>query len=67
MNILRTIPLVAIALGAAACASPQKYSMQVDPKGHACAAVGFAPGGNRFGQCVADLDSNIAQSHPDHD
>jgi hypothetical protein len=67
MNILRTIPLVAIALGAAACASPDVHSMRGDPARHACAAVGFAPGGDRFGQCVADLDSNIAQSHPDHD
>ena len=61
MIITRLVPLTALALSLAACASPGQQTALLEQERRACAVTGFDPGGPQFDQCVGNLDESITE------
>jgi hypothetical protein len=58
---IRVMILLLATMSLAACASPRRYTAQLEQDRQACAAVGFEPGDGEFDQCVRNLGASIAE------
>ena len=63
MNSLRILPLAAILLCAAACASGQGQVQLAQQERRSCAELGLDPGSAAFGSCVGNLDATMFEQN----
>lgn len=63
MNLSRIIPMSALLLLGAACASPGQQAIQLAQERHSCAELGIDPGSEAFGQCVGNLDATMFEAN----
>jgi hypothetical protein len=62
MKLSRIIPISALLLLAAACATPGQ-NFQIAQERHSCAELGIDPGSPDFASCVSNLDASIAEAN----
>ena len=59
MMMIRVMILLVATMSLAACASPGRFTAQLEQDRQACAAVGFEPGDGEFDQCVGNLGASL--------
>jgi hypothetical protein len=62
MKLSRIIPISALLLLTAACASPGQ-NVQIAQERHSCAELGIDPGSQDFASCVANLDATMFEAN----
>ena len=63
MKFSRIVPVSALLLLTAACASPSANTVQLAQERHSCAELGIDPGSEAFGQCVGNLDASMFEAN----
>ncbi len=62
MKLSRIVPVSALLLITAACASPGQ-NVQIAQERHSCAELGIDPGSQDFASCVANLDATMFEAN----
>jgi len=62
MKLALILPMAGLVM-LAACAGPSNNTVQLAQERHTCAEMGIDPGSDAFGQCVANLDMSMFETH----